>query len=125
MIQGIGRLSSEAAMLRGPRLVVSALATLALSGAPAAAHGHGGHGGHFGGHHGGGFHHFHHGFHHFHGGFFRPFWFGPTYWPPPYYSVPAPGQCRVFQGDALIAGTNQPFFGTACWQPDGMWHIVP
>ena len=62
--------------------------------------------------------------------------------PPPVYAyappvavapVPVPVQpriyaapyCREFQGDAIIDGTNQRFYGTACLQPDGAWHIVP
>ena len=37
---------------------------------------------------------------------------------------PAP-YCREYQGDAIVNGTNQRFYGTACLQPDGAWHIVP
>ena len=118
------------------------------------AHGHGGHGhaghggGSHGGFHGGGFHHggFHHGgFHHefFHhhaviaGGVAWPFaypYYNPYYYdypgtwtyvvPSPLYAAPLAGDCRTFQGDALIAGTSQPFYGSACLQPDGQWHIV-
>lgn len=109
-------------------------------------HGGGMHGGgmHGGFHHGGGFHHFHHGFTTFGGFGFGPYFGYPYYYPyyygypypygyapdayvvpSPLYSVPSPGQCRTFNGDALIAGTNQPFYGTACWQSDGAWHITP
>lgn len=46
--------------------------------------------------------------------------------PPP--AAPAPSQpgayCREFRGDAIINGTNQPYYGTACLQPDGSWRIV-
>lgn len=41
---------------------------------------------------------------------------------PPIHAAP---YCREFQGDAIIDGTNQRFYGTACLQPDGAWHIVP
>ena len=110
-------------------------AGLALS-APANADSHG---------HGdfdhGGFHH-----DHFHGrvllgfGSFGPFWpyYDPFYYPypayygPPYYRVPygAPAtispqaNCIQFNGDATNDQTGQPFYGTACMQADGKWHIV-
>ena len=58
----------------------------------------------------------------------------PSYAPPPQayaapppqtFSAPSPGQaCREFQGDAVIDGSTQKFYGTACRQPDGRWHIV-
>jgi hypothetical protein len=38
--------------------------------------------------------------------------------------VQPPQQCREYQGDAIISGSNQPFYGTACLEPDGQWHIV-
>jgi hypothetical protein len=46
--------------------------------------------------------------------------------PPPGATVtPAPQQtCREYQGDAIVNGTNQPFYGTACLEADGQWHIV-
>jgi len=44
--------------------------------------------------------------------------------PTPVYSAPWPGECRVFQGNAVVAGSGLPFAGTACWQPDGRWHVV-
>jgi len=58
------------------------------------------------------------------------------YYPaPPVYYVPAPTRyyvrrayartyCREFQGNAIIDDTGGPFFGTACLEPDGRWHIV-
>jgi hypothetical protein len=59
------------------------------------------------------------------------------YYPPPpaYYYSPAPVyvappapasnvQCREYQGNATIDGSEQPFYGRACLQPDGRWHIV-
>ena len=60
----------------------------------------------------------------------------PLYsYPPPMAVAPVPvpvqpqisvaPYCREFQGDAIINGTNQRFYGTACLQPDGAWHIVP
>jgi hypothetical protein len=36
----------------------------------------------------------------------------------------APGNCRQYQGNATVDGANQPFYGTACLQSDGRWHIV-
>jgi hypothetical protein len=50
-----------------------------------------------------------------------------VYAAPPAQSAPAPfaGQnCREFQGDAIIDGSTQKFFGTACRLPDGRWRIV-
>lgn len=39
--------------------------------------------------------------------------------------VPAPQRtCREYQGDAIVNGSNEPFYGTACLEPDGQWHIV-
>ena len=35
-----------------------------------------------------------------------------------------PGYCRQYRGDATVDGANQPFYGTACLQSDGKWHIV-
>lgn len=59
----------------------------------------------------------------------------PVYpYPPPVTVAPrpiAPPQisvapyCREYRGDAIIDGTTQRFYGTACLQPDGAWHIVP
>jgi hypothetical protein len=57
-----------------------------------------------------------------------------SYAPPPQVYAQSPSQtvsppsggqnCREFQGDAIIDGSTQKFFGTACRQPDGRWHIV-
>jgi hypothetical protein len=33
--------------------------------------------------------------------------------------------CRTFNGDAIVNDTGEPFYGTACLQADGQWHIVP
>lgn len=49
--------------------------------------------------------------------------------PAPASTAPSPppsqtGNCRQYRGDATIDGRNQPFYGTACLQPDGRWHIV-
>lgn len=43
------------------------------------------------------------------------------YYPPPQPAAPA---CRDFQGDATIDGRGTPFYGRACLQADGRWHIV-
>jgi hypothetical protein len=32
--------------------------------------------------------------------------------------------CNEFHGDAVINDTGEPFYGTACLGPDGLWHIV-
>ena len=111
-------------MLRVPTLSAFAIAAgLAVAGAPAPAAAHS--------HHGSGHHHYHH----------HPAFIGavplflpqPVYYrppgtvivvPTPLYSAPWPDECRTFQGNAVVAGTGQPFAGVACWQPDGHWHIV-
>ncbi len=53
-----------------------------------------------------------------------------VYAPPPVYYAPAPApqsgaapNCREYRGDAVIDGDNQPFYGTACLEADGKWHI--
>ncbi len=69
-----------------------------------------------------------------------PLYYGPPayYYPPPAYYYPPPpayvyappppprvaNNCRVFQGDASIDASGQPFYGTACLLGDGRWHIV-
>ena len=44
--------------------------------------------------------------------------------PAPVVAAPDTGHCRQYRGDATIDGRNQPFYGTACVQADGKWHIV-
>ena len=131
---------SAVVYLRTFGFFASLAAGLAFS-VPASADWHGGHGGF---HHGG----FRHD--HFRGGVFLGFGgFGPIwpyydpffypypayYGPPPAYypapygaSVPvtaAPqANCVRFNGDATNDQTGQPFYGTACMQADGKWHIV-
>ena len=66
-----------------------------------------------------------------------PVYYAPP--PPPAYYTPAPAaapvaaapapqptsnNCREYHGDATIDGANQPFYGTACLQSDGKWHII-
>ena len=67
------------------------------------------------------------------------------YYPPPAYYYPAPPvyvvprapaygyappprrtakTCRTYRGDATIDATGDAFFGTACLEADGRWHIV-
>jgi hypothetical protein len=113
---------------------LAALAAGSAFSVPASADWHGGHGD---SHHGG----FHHD--HFHGRVFLgfgPFWpyYDPFFYPypayygAPYYSAPygAPAtispqaNCIKFNGDATNDQTGQPFYGTACMQADGKWHIV-
>jgi hypothetical protein len=55
----------------------------------------------------------------------------PAYYYPPAYYAPGPTvtpgpqrYCREYQGNATIDGSSQPFYGTACLEPDGKWHIV-
>ena len=56
-----------------------------------------------------------------------------AYAPPPrviYYPAYMPAvvptqQCTFFNGDAVIDGSGQPFYGSACLFTDGRWHIVP
>ena len=84
----------------------------------------------------------HHGFHNGRKGWWWAIgsvWYlypAPVYpYPPPMAVVPVPvpvqpqisvaPYCREFQGDAIINGTNQRFYGTACLLSDGAWHIVP
>ena len=54
----------------------------------------------------------------------------PAYYAPPAYAPAAPGPapaayCREYRGDATIDGSDgQPFYGKACREADGQWHIV-
>ena len=46
----------------------------------------------------------------------------PVYTPP---ARTAPRvNCRRFEGDGIDDDTGQPFYGVACMQVDGKWHIV-
>ena len=45
------------------------------------------------------------------------------YYAPPIYTTPAQN-CRRFNGDATIDASGAPFYGTACLQVDGRWHIL-
>jgi hypothetical protein len=75
------------------------------------------------------------------GAFFGPpayYYYGPPvyyypppvyYYPPPVYYAPAPAPvvqpyCRQYRGDAIVDASGQPFYGTACLEADGRWHIV-
>jgi len=113
-------------MCRMVRVLGTVLALATTDGEPARAHGHG----HS---HGGGHGHSHHGHHH------HPLLFGavPFYAPRPIYYYPAdvtvtttlnlsaqPGECRPFQGDAVVDATGEPFYGTACFGPDFRWHVA-
>ena len=75
----------------------------------------------------------------------------PAYYPPPAYyqqqgyyapggyaqpapqSAPAPAQtvapsasnnCRTYRGNATIDSSGKPFYGRACLEADGRWHVV-
>jgi len=56
----------------------------------------------------------------------------PAYYSPydaffnrPVYTPPQPRvNCRKFSGDGIDDDTGQPFYGVACLQADGKWHIV-
>jgi hypothetical protein len=51
----------------------------------------------------------------------------PVYYAPPVYAAPPPApaqNCRRFNGDASLDASGAPFYGTACLQADGRWHIV-
>jgi hypothetical protein len=56
----------------------------------------------------------------------------PTYpYPPVIVTTEGPpavyegrAYCRSFHGDAIVAGTDRPFFGDACLQPNGRWRAV-
>jgi hypothetical protein len=108
----------------GPRLAMAAALALGFFGAapaPAAAHGwHGGHSRVFLGLN-----------------FGAPAYYYPPpyyyYYPPPVYYVPPPRVvyapppapvCHTFRGDATIDASGAPFYGTACLEADGRWHIV-
>ena len=75
-----------------------------------------------------------------------PYYYPPAYYypPPAYYyppAAPAPAavapttaapaagttarNCKTFRGNATMDGSRQPFYGTACLEADGKWHIVP
>jgi len=129
-------------MARFLKLLPALLLVLALDVPTAAfAHGHGGsHGGSHGAHggHGGGVH------SHVFFGFgccgywpgyypaYYPYYYGyPAYPTDPYaYSAPAvvyqapSANCRQFNGNATIDASGQPFYGTACLESDGRWHIT-
>ena len=46
-----------------------------------------------------------------------------AYYAPPAAAAPAP-RCRTYNGDASLDDSGQPFYGTACLEADGRWHIV-
>ena len=113
--------------LRFLAVMAAAVAIVAAASTPAAAHGHGGSRFVFG----------------FNFGppccYWGPHYYAPaySYYPPPppvvyapppaaYYAPPpAPAPyCRDYHGDATIDGQGQPFYGRACLQADGRWHIV-
>ena len=120
------------AMARPLALIAAGILLLAAACPAALARDHGGHGGH------GGHGHLFLGF-----DFFPPYYAYPYaypydypppayyyppptyYYAPPVYSAPAPTpNCRRFNGDASIDASGQPFYGTACLQADGRWHIA-
>jgi hypothetical protein len=64
--------------------------------------------------------------------YYAPAYYYPppvAYVPPPpvYYAPPPPPAgpvCRDYHGDATIDGQGTPFYGRACLEADGRWHIV-
>lgn len=66
--------------------------------------------------------------------YYGPGYYGPSYYAPSYYSprpvyytppaAVAPPTCRKFDGDAVNDDSSELFYGTACLQSDGKWHIV-
>jgi len=73
-----------------------------------------------------------------------PYYYPPAYYyPPPTYYYPPPAapapaaatvapsastasrDCKRFRGNATIDGSHKAFYGTACLEADGKWHIVP
>jgi hypothetical protein len=129
-------------------LAIAAALVLCIVAPASAQHHGGGHGGHGHGWHGG------HGHSHVSLAFGFGWWgwpgYGyydpPTYYYPPYYAYPpyayaappsygssgtvAPTaqsparECRDYQGDATIDASGAPFYGRACLEADGLWHIV-
>ena len=50
-----------------------------------------------------------------------------VYAPPPAYYAPPPAptnNCRDYRGDATVDGSRKPFYGRACLESDGKWHVV-
>ena len=44
---------------------------------------------------------------------------------PPHSVSPSPSQnCRTYRGDAIIDSSGRPFYGRACLEGDGRWHVV-
>ena len=85
--------------------------------------------------------------------FFGPTYYYPPayYYPPPYAYPPQQGyyapdgyaaqnapqsapaetvapsasnNCRTYRGDAIIDSSGRPFYGRACLESDGRWHVV-
>ena len=54
-----------------------------------------------------------------------PVYYAPTYYAPPAPVAAAPSvNCTRFKGDAVNDDSGEPFYGIACMQADGKWHIV-
>lgn len=54
---------------------------------------------------------------------YDPFFDRPVYTPPAARTAPRVN-CRRFSGDGIDDDTGQAFYGVACLQADGKWHIV-
>jgi surface antigen len=39
-------------------------------------------------------------------------------------SPPSSRNCRTYKGDAIIDSSRRPFYGRACLESDGHWHVV-
>ncbi|HXP75750.1 MAG TPA: hypothetical protein VN823_16530 [Stellaceae bacterium] len=44
--------------------------------------------------------------------------------PPQTVSPTAARNCRTYRGDATIDSSGKPFYGRACLESDGRWHVV-
>ena len=134
-------------------ILAAAFVVLAAGSAAAQHHGGGGHGGHGHGGHGHSHVSFAFGFGGWGGWPGYGYWYPPTYYYPPsygYYGYPYYGypptayaapqgygggtvapntqaparECRNYNGDATIDANGTPFYGQACLEADGKWHIV-
>ncbi|MFZ0692996.1 MAG: hypothetical protein WAN51_02410 [Alphaproteobacteria bacterium] len=53
-----------------------------------------------------------------------PAYYPPTYAPAAPVAAAPSANCTRFTGDATSDDSGKPFYGVACMQADGKWHIV-